>query len=238
MGRIQTLKQYLERSHPNLLLTYRSIRRTLANQTLSLESSFSKIYHNGGWGDPESLSGGGSNLSQTTKIRQVLPKLFKELEVKTLLDAPCGDFYWMKEINLDLDLYIGLDIVPEIITHNSKYFAASNRIFQVTDITKTALPQADLILCRDCLIHLSFRHCFAALKNFKKSGSRYLLTTTNVNLAENYDIISGSFRPLNLMAKPFNFPPPLKLIEDGCDRETSVDYDRRLGLWDLKTLNI
>lgn len=36
--------------------------------------------------------------------------------VRSVLDIPCGDFFWFKEIKLDLDSYIGGDIVAPLIT--------------------------------------------------------------------------------------------------------------------------
>ena len=35
-----------------------------------------------------------------------------------------------------------------------------------------------MILCRDCLVHLTFDDARAALQNLRRSGSKYLLTTT------------------------------------------------------------
>jgi hypothetical protein len=41
---------------------------------------------------------------------------------KTLLDAGCGDFNWMRHVNLKLDQYIGIDVVPELICENQRQF--------------------------------------------------------------------------------------------------------------------
>jgi hypothetical protein len=40
-----------------------------------------------------------------------------------LLDIPCGDFNWMKLLNLGVD-YIGADIVGELIAENRRRFGA------------------------------------------------------------------------------------------------------------------
>lgn len=37
-----------------------------------------------------------------------------------MIDAPCGDFNWMKEISKNTELYIRIDIVDEIIKRNKK----------------------------------------------------------------------------------------------------------------------
>jgi len=57
-----------------------------------MESIFTKIYRENFWGG-ESRSGLGSDLVQTETIRTSLPKLFKELEIKSLLDIPVVTFF-------------------------------------------------------------------------------------------------------------------------------------------------
>lgn len=37
-----------------------------------------------------------------------------------MIDAPCGDFNWMKEISKNTELYIRIDIFDEIIKRNKK----------------------------------------------------------------------------------------------------------------------
>src|SRR5471032_3277523 len=119
------------------------------------------------------ISGQGSDLAQTAAIRAALPGLLKQLGARTMLDAPCGDFFWMKEVPLELERYIGADIVPALIAENTKKYANPAREFQVLDLTRHALPAVDVIFCRDCLVHLPFEAIAAALANIKKSGSRY-----------------------------------------------------------------
>ena len=56
---------------------------------------FKEIYANNFWGDPESLSGPGSSEHYTKNLRNQLQKIFSNLKIKSVLDAPCGDFNWM-----------------------------------------------------------------------------------------------------------------------------------------------
>ena len=53
-----------------------------------------------GWQSPESKSGGSSTLSATAAIRAALPRLLSDLGVAVLIDAPCGDFNWMRHVDL------------------------------------------------------------------------------------------------------------------------------------------
>lgn len=61
---------------------------------------FTMIYRRGVWRDSESRSGSGSNMRATEAIRAELPRMLEALQIKSLLDVPCGDFNWMKEIKL------------------------------------------------------------------------------------------------------------------------------------------
>ena len=83
---------------------------------------FDKIYTNNFWsaGQSESVSGRGSTLSGTVKIRKILPALWKKYNVKTFLDVPCGDFNWMKEVDKKNIVYIGGDIVKSMVDENVK----------------------------------------------------------------------------------------------------------------------
>ena len=158
------------------------------------------------------------------------------LGVETFLDAPCGDMNWMAEAVLPVSHYIGIDVVPELIATNVKKFGGSGREFLVRDITSEALPQADLIMSRDCLVHLTEELAFNALRQFK-AASPYLLATTFYSLTTNLKGSNGGWRPINLQIEPFNLPAPLLIIPE---RRFGVGQysDKAMGLWDLKALEI
>ena len=130
--------------------------------------------------------------------------------------------------------YIGGDIVKPLIDNlNIKY--KSDRIsFQHFDLIKEIPPKVDLMICRDCLFHLSFQDTKSVLDNFIKSKSTYLLTTTHKNLDNSFinrDILTGDFRRIDLFSRPYNFPNnPLYVIEDWL----YPDPERQMCLWDRK----
>ena len=197
---------------------------------------FQNIFNENAWGNSESISGEGSNLERTKVIRAKLPGLLSRRGVRTILDAPCGDFYWMKEVELgDID-YIGADIVETIIAQDRAWYASPRRRFVLCDLVSDPLPKADLILCRDCLVHLPYAETRHAIDNFRKSGATWLLTTTFPGRRENHDIEIGDWRPINLEEPPYGFPPPLEVItedSDEIDAELGAFPDKSLGLWRL-----
>lgn len=214
---------------------YKGLRRLIKGPS-ELERRFTEIYQQNGFGGKESVSGPGSDLSQTAAVREALPGLLKAIGAKTMLDAPCGDYFWMKEARLELDRYTGADIVAAIVAANNQKHADTKREFRVLDITRDLLPTVDLIFCRDCLVHLPYAAIFSAIKNFKRSGSKYLLTTTFTARPENHDIPAGFWRPLNLQAAPFNFPAPEKLIDERCTEDGGKYPDKSMGLWKIENL--
>lgn len=204
-------------------------------EKLNTESVFTDIYRKNVWGDKESVSGAGSNLAQTEIIRTELAKLIKKLAITTILDIPCGDFYWMRLVDLNGIKYIGADIVKPLIQDNNVKYGKEMIEFRNLDLLKDPLPKADLILCRDCLVHLSFADIFIALKNICQSGSTYLLTTTFTERQNNDDIITGRYHNLNLTITPFNFPAPILVINEQCtEREGDEEFtDKSLALWKI-----
>lgn len=201
-----------------------------------MQQTFAPFYTENRWGDQESVSGPGSNLERTAKLRRELPVLLQEIGARTLLDAPCGDFNWIPHTQLGIDHYTGVDVVPDLIACNQKLYGNDETRFLVLDLTRDELPRVDVILCRDCLIHFSYRHIAAAIKNFKRSGSTYLLTNSYPAWRENANIRTGDFRHLNLTLPPFTFPPPLKLIEEKLPEEQERFFGKILGLWKLSEL--
>jgi len=196
---------------------------------------FQEIYSRNAWHGAESLSGPGSDSGQTRLIEERLPRLWEQYGVRSLVDVPCGDFRWMKRVVSHLSEYVGLDLVAELIAQNAQY-EAPHISFVHADITSSAMPRADMILCRDCLVHLPNRHIQLAIENFKRSGSTYLLTTTFPLHEHNEDIVIGDWRTLNLQRPPFSFPAPLELINEGCT-EWNGDYtDKSLALWRIADL--
>ena len=197
---------------------------------------FTSIYLKNKWGDKDSFSGTGSNLDQTKVIIEELPKIIKKYKIKSILDIPCGDFYWMKEIDFKDLNYIGADIVSEITDNNNKFYGSANINFYNLDLLNDKLPYAELIFCRDCLVHLSFDDIFIALNNIKETNSKFLITTNFFAREKNQNISTGGWRTINLCKYPFNFPEPILTINENCTEADNQFIDKSLSLWELDKL--
>ena len=194
------------------------------------ERIFTRIYRANEWGDAESMSGPGSTVFRTRLLRPRLAELFGRLGIRSLLDLGCGDFNWMRLVDLASVEYIGGDVVPELVQQNVRLYADAGRRFLAMDMLRDTLPRVDLILCRDGLVHFSFADIAVAMRAMKQSGSTYLLATTFTAHARNEDIPTGGWRPLNLSLPPFCFPDTLEVIGDG-PRPDGTYPDKALGLY-------
>jgi hypothetical protein len=176
----------------------------------TLNGKFTDIYQKNIWESEESVSGPGSTLEYTINLRNALPTALDTYSIKTIFDAPCGDFNWMKYVVKGTNIkYTGGDIVWSLIKANNLAYADSNISFIRIDLTKDIFPESDLMICRDFLFHCSFRHTKLVLRNFSRSKIKYLLTTTHINTGQfkNEDISTGgSYRLIDLFAPPYCFP--------------------------------
>jgi hypothetical protein len=227
------MKKYLKSHFPKLSANLAAIHQGIM-KFMPMEYVFTKTYQQGGWGCSESVSGRGSSLEETAEIRKKLPGLFKEFNIKTLLDVPCGDFNWMKEVAPSLERYIGGDIVKGLVNEDTRRYAGSTVSFMHLDAMKDRLPQVDCILCRDMLVHFPFRDIIQTIRNFKASGAQYLLVTTFPATEMNRDIEVADWRMINLEKPPFNFPPAVGMIVEQC----LTKPDKSLALYRLSDLHI
>ena len=204
---------------------------------LDLAARFRRIHRTNLWGAVGSVSGLGSESDATASLRQRLPGLLRELGATSLLDAPCGDGGWISDLDFGMP-YTGVDVVPELIDdlRCRPQHGGIPRTYLLADITCDSLPGADAILCRDCLVHLSFANIAAAVANFRRSGSEWLITTTFPELRTNIDCEDGDWRALNLALAPFNWGPPVHLLVEGCTEGDGGWADKSLAAWRIADL--
>ncbi|MBF0614307.1 MAG: hypothetical protein G8237_11120 [Magnetococcales bacterium] len=189
---------------------------------------FTKIYLENQWGSGETRSGSGSMVQGTEEMRTALRDAMRLLGIRSVVDAGCGDLNWISLISEEWDLYLGFDVVRELIAHNrTLYGQRPNHFFNVADICQVRLPRADALLCRNTLTHLPNEEILQALRLFKRSECRHLIATTFPGV-ENEKNKIGQWHRTNLTAPPFSLPEPIMLLPDGKSR-----HERYLGIWRL-----
>jgi Methyltransferase domain len=231
------LSKIEDKNRPPVLAHLRFEAEREAFSGLDLAKRFQRIHQSNLWGAANSVSGLGSQDDATGRLRRELPGFLHTLGASSLLDAPCGDGVWISKADLS-GAYTGIDVVPELIAAlgDRARKVGSGRTYICADITRDPLPRGDAILCRDCLVHLSYANIAAALANFKRSGATWLITTTFPDLEANADCEDGDWRALNFVLPPFRWGSPAHALLEGCMEGDGGWADKSLGAWRIAGL--
>lgn len=193
--------------YPFRILHYKFMYRRALRQS-TLEEKFTLIFDKNLWGSRESSSGIGSEIAYTESLRDWIIQLIRDHDVKTIVDAPCGDFNWMRFVLSEVDVdYVGLDIVAGMVQANNDCYGDENVEFIVADICTDELPGCDLLIVRDFLFHLSWNDTDRFLENIAGLEFKYLLTTSHLvdKRYVNSDVVSGDFRLIDIFRRPYYF---------------------------------
>lgn len=183
-----------------------------------------------------SKSGFNASLGATKRLRAALPKLFAAYGVKRFADAPCGDFFWMQHVDLSGIEYWGWEISKTLNDFNQQ-FATDTKHFALGDITSDPLPDVDMLMVRDCLVHLTFDMRWAFFENFVASKIEWLLITSWVRPDNRWVYHNGGEKSFNMQAAPFSFGAPRAFILETADtlpegEESNPESTHRgMGLW-------
>ena len=175
------------------------------NQQL-LTNTFNRIYAEGTWGKDvagKGTSGTGSTLEITQEYRAYVEEFIRTHNVKSVVDAGCGDWGFSSKIDWGQASYLGVDIASDVIANVRSKYEKGNVTFQVGNITDE-LPDADLLISKDVLQHLSNSLVQKFVRNNLKKGKYKWVILTNDRGNRNYDIESGTYRAIDLAAPPFD----------------------------------
>lgn len=174
------------------------------NQQL-LTNTFNRIYAEGTWGKDvagKGISGTGSTLEITGEYRAYVEDFMKKHNVKSVVDAGCGDWSFSSAIDWGDASYLGVDIATDVIAAVRNKHEKGKIKFQVGDITDE-LPAAELLISKDVLQHLSNELVHKFIRNNLRKGKYKWVILTNDRGSENRDVKSGGYRAIDLAAPPF-----------------------------------
>ena len=179
-----------------------------------------------------SVSGPGSNIG-TDQFRQLVNSftyIIEKYEINSILDMPCGDFLWIKEIIKNKNIkYLGIDIVEELIKNNNLKYKNEKNNFQSYDIVNfNTNEKFDLVLIRDLFLHIKNSDIIKIIDNLKSMNVKYV-ALNSYNNNKNIDVTIGQHRKVNLLIEPFNLKKPIYSFND-------YENDKFFYIYDLETL--
>lgn len=187
---------------------------------------FSEIHLTNAWGHAETVSGPGSSLENTATLRRALPSLVTRYGLKRVVDAPCGDFNWMKTTVDIFDEYTASissrNSLPPITGSSvAPAFASNAPISRATICLRATSSSAATAsyTCRPGSYGMPSAH----------SGARallHLLLSNNSREFEYQEIPTGGLRQIDSKAA-VQLPEPLEtILEDNYE-------GRQICLWRL-----
>jgi 2-polyprenyl-3-methyl-5-hydroxy-6-metoxy-1,4-benzoquinol methylase len=175
------------------------------------KQAFEDIYRSARWGantKGEGNSGTGSTARSTQLYRTFLQQFLKDNEIRSVVDAGCGDWEFSSLLDWTGIDYKGYDIVEAVIAADTRKYAKPNVHFFAANIVETNLPPADLLISKHVLQHLSNRDVQKFLTQLPKY--KHVLLVNGVDRmtmsAANTDITAGDYRELDVTRPPFNVP--------------------------------
>eukprot|EP00929_Paragymnodinium_shiwhaense_P059819 TRINITY_DN29929_c6_g1_i1.p1 TRINITY_DN29929_c6_g1~~TRINITY_DN29929_c6_g1_i1.p1 ORF type:complete len:260 (-),score=11.04 TRINITY_DN29929_c6_g1_i1:458-1237(-) len=171
------------------------------------------------------VSGPGSNRHTTWPFVKFLRRFLARWNASSLVEASCGHWPsgWQAHVRWPGRMaYAGVDILPEMIEQNSEfvrqrgvqYFGLESTRWLTMDMTRQALPDADVLLTKDTLIHINNER----IQNFLSLNVmvcppkfRHVLFVHrqyygDKRVENNLDIDDRHFHLLDLKMPPFNLP--------------------------------
>lgn len=116
--------------------------------------AFTSIYARGAWGDGMSASGPGSDPEISRPYVDLVQSLIANEGIASVVDLGHGDWQmWPVEAFSDVS-YQGFDVARGLSEAVTLQFGTADRHFEFGDCVTMEIPRAQLVLCKDVLMHL------------------------------------------------------------------------------------
>ena len=161
-------------------------------------AAFAEVYTTKAWGDDggDFFSGPGTvEAAVTAPYLDFLRSEFAAMaRPPRVLDLGCGDFKVCSQLLPSVESVTGVDVVPELVARNTRLFGSERVRFLCADISRDPLPEADVVLVREVMQHMSNAQIACLLKRLDAYPVAYV---TNVEPAKaavatvNRDLVPG-----------------------------------------------
>jgi SAM-dependent methyltransferase len=219
--------------------TFLVSRRERRLGRLPISAAFDEVYKRGMWRQGASLSGVGSEGLMAERYIDLVREYAAQHNLRTVLDGGCGDFSVGSQLAPNFTRYTAVDVSPHIIEINRQRFVDqrwAHVTFAVADMTRTAFPEADLVLIRQVLQHLTNAQIEMILNGLERGIWRRALISESVHNPENnqlpnLDLPSHSVRTRTSLGSGvfIDRPPFSRLAKRIATIYSSVDGARQSG---------
>jgi hypothetical protein len=134
-------------------------------------ATFQQIYDRRAWGENGPRSGPGSSPATARPYVDLVLGLVATGSIEHVVDIGCGDWAMWPPHAFESVHYTGIDIVESEVAAVRAAFGNGRRRFVSGDALECSLPDGDLALCKDVLIHLSnddVARLLARLRRYQK----------------------------------------------------------------------
>ena len=180
------------------------MNRPYVDSIESVSAIFETIYRSDTW---TLGSGPGSLPTANAPLIEFLQKFIQKNRIARFVDFGCGDWQFMSAVDLGNVNYLGLDCRSVLVENRSRH-QRSNVSFARTPDDLADLPEGDLILFKDVLVHLPNAYIAEALHQAWRKF-RFIITVNNCTTDSNgynSEIQCGGFRPVDIARPPFSLP--------------------------------
>ena len=187
----------------------------------SNEEVFSNIYKRNKWHseeatDAEFNSGSGSDKQFSTPYIKMLKEFLQDNHIECIVDLGCGDFRVGSLLLSELDdsqKYIGIDVVPSLISHHNEHYGSSNSVFYCKDIVTGELPYKNgaLYLVRQVFQHLSNKEIAIVMDKIPRTAKLIVTEHQQIDTNKvfpNRDKVRGADIRLSKKSAVFLDAPP------------------------------
>src|SRR5437016_14293712 len=114
---------------------------SLASSTRDLAANpFSNIYASDAW---TMGSGPGSLRAVNRPFIDFLTNFIHNNNVRSIVDFGCGDWQYMKSVDLSSVSYLGLDVVDDVLVKSRKQYSRTNVAFARAPENLEDIPEGD-----------------------------------------------------------------------------------------------
>ena len=200
----------------------------LAGRSLSTEETFRDIYRRHHWSEATRHPARVRVSDQTPELRTGFQALLSELGVATLLDLPCGDYGWMR------DLRAAAWTGTSAPTSCRKWSSPSPPAFG-DDRHDSGSSISRAIPCRP-RISSSAATAWCTCRNAghparpREHAEEWHPLPAHHDLPHgeaNEDIVTGDWRVIDLERAPFHLPAPMRILERRLHRRATESLRRQ-----------